>query len=118
MAAAGTTGENSTSGVEAPAAGRGLAKLAGFKAEDVVPKTDRLQALEESVATRSKQRELLKTLTKTVKKEKRKSEKLKKKALALSSSDLCEIIGMKQHLASQYEAKQSAMENNNSAGSE
>ena len=85
-----------------------MAKCAGFKPEAIVPKSDKITALDESKAERAKQREVMKTLSKTIKREKAKAEKLKKKALKLSNEDLCDIIGMKQHLAAQYELKKSA----------
>ena len=105
-------------GEAAAHAGRGLSRVAGFKVNDVVPKTDRIDALSQSLEKRAEQRLVLQTLTKAVKKEKRKNAQLKKKALSLSSHDLCDIIGMKQHLAAQWEAKNASTENSSSAAGE
>ena len=97
---------------------RGMARCAGFQASDVVPRTDKMESLEKVKAHRAQQREVLKTLTKTVKTERRRMDKVKKKALALSNEALCDIIGMKQHLAQQWEAKKAAAEAAEQAASE
>ena len=87
---------------------RGIGRLAGFKAADVSATKAPVEELQKRLQERQEHKKELKRYSDEVRKLKRKNKRLKAKATSLSTQELCEIIGMKQHLAQQYEDKQKA----------
>ena len=77
-----------------------------FNAEALEPSTAAQESLKQLAEQRAGLTAEKKKLSNNIKRAKKAEARLKKKAMSLSSKDLCEIIGMKSQLAKQWQEKQ------------
>ena len=89
---------------------RSLKQRRGYEVDFDADALEPLTSSQESLKNLAEQRASLaaekKKLTSNIKRAKKAEGRLKKKAMSLSSQDLCEIIGMKTQLAKQWQEKQ------------
>ena len=76
-----------------------------FNAEALQPSSSSQESLSSLAEQRARLNAEKKMLTGNIKRAKKAEARLKKKAMSLSSKDLCEIIGMKTTLAKQWQEK-------------
>ena len=77
-----------------------------FDADTLEPRSSSTESLKQLAEQRASLAAEKKKLTGNIKRAKKAEGRLKKKAMSLSSKDLCEIIGMKTQLAKQWQEKQ------------